>query len=345
MKKLFALALSCAITLSLIACSSSGGTSSSQNSQQGSSEGVSDVAYELSLGSYYAEGHVFYDWVEKFADDVFEASDGRLKITCYQNGQLGDEAELVNSVALGSLDMAIGLGPGQIGAMYSPVQVFEAPYALIDKNHIDNVAKSEWGQQLFSDMADQTNIHLLSFLYQGKRFITTTSNPIETPEDLVGLKIRVPDQVLPIANFTAYGASPTPMAFSEVYLALQQNVVDGQENPLSQIVSANFAEVQDYLSLTGHVVQSTSMCINEDVLASLPQDLQDILIDTAYKGQFEANQAMEDWENETLKELEGLGMTIVEPDVDAFKTISAGVVSEYESLWGEGLYEELQALA
>ena len=108
---------------------------------------------------------------------------------------------------------------------------------------------------------------------------------------------------------------------------------------------ADLAEVQDYLSLTGHVVQSTSMCINEDVLASLPQDLQDILIDTAYEGQFEANQAMEDWENETLKELEGLGMTIVEPDVDAFKTISAGVVSEYESLWGEGLYEELQALA
>lgn len=349
MKKILAILLAVCMVFAMTACGSAASPDAQPtNAVQPSSATdatADDTVYELTLGSYYAEGHVFYDWVEQFAADVLEASNGRLKINCYQNGQLGDEAELVNSVALGTLDMAIGLGPGQIGALYAPMQVFEAPYALMNKDHIDNVAKSDWGKAMFEDMEKETNLHLLSFLYQGKRFITTTNVPINTPDDLKGLKIRTPDQTIPIANFTAYGATATPMAFSEVYLALSQNVVDGQENPISQIVAAKFYEVQNYISLTGHVVQSTSMCINSDVLNSLPDDLREILINMAYEGQFTANQLMEDWEQEKLSELSSLGMTIVEPDVDAFKAISAGVVKQFESLFGEGMYEQLQSIA
>lgn len=347
MKKLVAILLGFVMAVSAAACANTGGSSAppAASASSKSDAAAAPEVYKLTLGSYYAEEHVFYDWVAEFADKVKKDSDGRLVITCYQNGQLGDEAELVNSLSMGTLDMAIGLGPGQMGSLYAPVQVFDAPYALQDKNHIDNVAKSDWGKKLFDDLAKETKIRELSFLYQGKRFITTSRKAIKEPSDLAGLKLRTPDQEMSIANFNAYGASATPMAFSEVYLALQQGVVDGQENPLSQIVSAKLYEVQKYISLTGHVVQSTTMCINQDKLDALPQDLQEILIKDAYDGQFEANDRMEKWENDTLDKLEGLGMTIVEPDVDAFKAISANVVKKYEDVWGAGLYEQLTELA
>lgn len=302
------------------------------------------TVHKLVLGDYYTEAHPFYSWVETFAKDVEKASNGRLVIEIHHAAQLGHEQELVNSLSLGSIDMAIGVGPGAMGLLYPPMQVFDAPFALINKDHIDNVSKSDWGKKMFDGLSEATNIRLLSFLYQGTRYITTSKIAIKSPVDLKGLKIRTPDQKLSIANFTAFGATPTPMAFGEVYLALQQGVVEGQENPLSQIIAAKFYEVQKHISLTGHVVQSTSMSINQASLDALPEDLRRILVDTAYKGQFEANALMLQFEQKQLKILESYNMVITKPDVDAFKKLSKKVIIENESLWGKGLYEQLAEL-
>lgn len=303
-----------------------------------------NTVYDVQIATVYTAEHVFAVAMDKMAADLNSASKGRLKAATFHNSTLGSEKDEVDGIAAGSLTMAIA-GGGQIGNLYAPVSVFDAPYCIRDNAHLQAVSDSDIGKSIWDDMAAKTKIRSLGSLYAGARFITTSQKAVNTPEDLKGLKIRVPDQPLSIAIFKALGANPTPMAFSEVYLALQQNVVDGQENPLTQIMSAKFYEVQKYISTTAHVTQVVFLLINEDFYNSLPDDLHKLLTDTAKASCLSASEESAKFEADTLNKLSTeYKMTVCNPDKEAFKALAAPVIKENAAKWGEGVYEKIQAI-
>ena len=220
---------------------------------------------------------------------------------------------------LGTLDMCL-TGPGQTAAAYPESGVFEAPFVFRDNDHMQAVMNGEYGAAMWEDMAEEINARVLGTLYLGARYITTSDIEINSLADLSGVKLRVPDQPLSISLFETLGASPTPMSFSEVYLALQQGVVDGQENPLSQIMSANFYEVQNYVAVTGHTITSTIACINEDIYQSLPDDLKALLDEAVMKYCVEASDEIVEFEDTTLEQLTSeYDITVTYPDLDEFR--------------------------
>jgi TRAP-type C4-dicarboxylate transport system substrate-binding protein len=140
------------------------------------------------------------------------------------------------------------------------------------------------------------------------------------------------------------GATPVPMALFEVYMALQHDVVEGQENPIPTISSQKLNEVQNYINLTGHVIQVIPLTISEKKFASLPQNLKEILIDSVNEVAPAINKEIMDKEIKTLEEFKKNGMKVVEPDVALFKKATGTIIKEYEDIWGKGLYEKIQSV-
>ena len=307
----------------------------------GASEGTTDSkVYRIDLGTVYADSHVFAQAMDEMAKTLNERSGGRLDVRTFHNSTLGSEKDQVDGVASGSIQMVI-VGGGQIGAMYPAISVFDAPFCIANNDHLQRFSDSEDGKALFEGLTAKTNIRIMGSLFAGSRYITS-NKAIYSPDDLKGMKIRVPDQELSIANFKAFGANPTPMALSEVYLALQQNVVDGQENPLTQIISQKFYEVQKYIALTGHVGQVVFLCMNNQFYQTLPEDLQALVTEVALEYSKTASETARNYETEQLALLKNYGMTVTEPDVDAFRSIAKDVIAKYESAWGAGLYDTVQ---
>lgn len=300
--------------------------------------------YEITLGTVWAPEHYFAKGMDEMAKELEEKSGGRFIVKNYHNCTLGSEKDLTDGVSMGTVTLSC-LGPGQVGNLYAPLLVFDAPYLIQNNDHMQAISRSEVCRGIWEDAAKTIGVRPLGSLYLGSRFITTSKKPVIVPDDLKGLKIRVPDQPISIAEFKAFGANPTPMAYSEVYLALQQNVVDGQENPLVQISTAKFFEVQKYLSNTGHVVQMINPCINEDFYQSLPEDLRVLLTETVEEYCVKLSQESVSQEEALLQELLAQGMELCEADKDAFREKAKAVIQEFEQQWGEGIYEELQNVA
>ncbi|MBP1933330.1 sialic acid TRAP transporter substrate-binding protein SiaP [Ammoniphilus resinae] len=325
----------------LVGCS--GGVETNSGGEKPSTTKVKDAPVVLKLAHGYAPEHPFAIGAENIAKEINEKSGGRLDVKVYPGGQLGSEKDLVDGLTTGSVDMTMA-GPGELGKRFKPMLIFDGPFVFRDAEHLMKAMNGEFGQELANEMAKEIGIRSLSVLYMGQRYITTSNVPINTPEDLKGVKLRVPDQPLSVANAKAMGATPTPMAFSEVYLGLQQGVIDGQENPLAQITSAKFNEVQKYISLTGHVTQAVAFIINDQKLNSLSSDLQKIVTDVVHSNGEKMNQAILDFEKSALDDLKAKGMEVIEPDVDAFREATKSVITEFESEWGAGIYEKIQAV-
>ncbi|WHH59072.1 sialic acid TRAP transporter substrate-binding protein SiaP [Petroclostridium sp. X23] len=304
---------------------------------------AADKVVTYKLAHVYAPDHPFSKGMDKLAETVKTKSNGKLVINHYPAAQLGSEKDIADGIVNGIVDMAI-IGPGELGKRFKPILVFDAPYVFRDVDHMQKVTTGDVGNELWEKMASETGIRELAALYYGTRYVTTSKVPIKTPADLKGLKLRAPDQPLSVANAKAMGANPTPMALSEVYLALQQGVVDGQENPIPTIASQKFNEVQKYINLTGHVVQVTPIVMSEKKLKELPDDLKQILMDAVKEIAPTINQEIADNEKATLEEFKKGGMEVIESDVEAFRTATASVIKEFESTWGQGLFEKIQAV-
>ncbi len=302
-----------------------------------------DKVITLKLGTNLPAQHVITKGYQSIADEVKAKSEGRLVIDIFPSEQLGKERDVVDGIAANVGDMS-AIGPGEMARRFKPAMIFDAPYVFESPEHLLAFANGTKGKMLWDEQAEKTNIRNLGMLYYGTRHITTSTVAAMTPADMAGLKLRVPDQPMSLAYGKGLGAKPTPMAFGEVYLALQQGVVDGQENPIPTIVSAKFNEVQDNLVLSGHVIASVGIIISEKRYQSLPEDLQVILSECVLGGVERISQQIMDAENAQINELKSGGMNIVKPDVDAFRKGTAFIIKEYESEWGEGLYEEIQSV-
>jgi len=238
---------------------------------------------------------------------------------------LGGDKEMIQKVKLGTLDMAL---PSTV--MSSEVDlfgIFEMPYIVKDRKHMAKIEKEVFWPML-APAAEKKGVKVIAVWENGTRHITNNKRPIKAPADLQGIKLRVPNGKWRVKMFQAYGANPSPMKFSELFTALQTGVMDGQENPFTQIYSAKLQEVQKYLSLSGHVY-TPAYLITGKTWGSLPPDVRKILEDTAKETQAYVYETAASDENELLAKLKASGMQVNDVDKNAFIAASKPIYEEF----------------
>ena len=280
----------------------------------------------LRLGHVGFPGSLFDISASKFAKDVNEALKGKVEVRVFHSSQLGSDEAMIKGLRVGAPEMQV---PSTIMSTVDQRHgVFEMPYLIVSRAHMKKVTESAEVKKVLVDPLPARGVRVLAFWENGFRHITNNVRPIVRPEDLKGIKLRVPGGVWRVKMFQAYGANPSPMPFAEVYSALQSGVMDAQENPFSQIASAKFQEVQKFLSLTGHVYTPAYLVVSEDVWKKLPQDVQGTIAKlAAVAGDFARSEG-ERLDKELISKL-APPMAVNDPNKEAFIKASAGVYEEF----------------
>lgn len=306
--------------------------------------GARAQATAIRWGELLAPSHPQVQMAERIAKEVKDKTGGRIDIQVFPNGQLGSGKEIIEGVSSGALQMTTD-GAGALGAFLPQLSVVEAPYLWRDAAHLAKISGSPDFQKMNNDLVARRQMRMLNVTYYGKRHLTTGSKAVKTPADMVGFKLRVPAVDTFRAMAEAWGAKATPISFPELYLALSQGAIDGQENPLPTIQSGKFNEVQKFLVLTEHIITPRMIIINEGFWKGLPAADRSIL-----EAAFNAGAAWQD--KELLSQESGLvdvfkkgGMTVIEPNVEDFrKPVLATVPKQFEDKWGKGTFENLLKL-
>jgi len=215
----------------------------------------------------------------KFAELVAQKTNGRIKVDVGGSAQYGDDVESLTNMRLGTLAFSAN-SQGSSSGVVPQFSVVGLPFLFKDLNHAYKVIDGPVGQQL-NELAKAKGLVVLAFWDNGIRHTSNNKRPITKPEDLAGIKIRTPPDPITIEIFTALGANPTPLAFSELYIALQQGVVDGQENPLMNINSSKLYEVQKFISLTGHKYETTPLLASKMIWDTISKDDQKAILEAA----------------------------------------------------------------
>jgi tripartite ATP-independent transporter DctP family solute receptor len=292
---------------------------------------AAEAQTELKFGHVGNPGSLFEASANEFAERAnakLEEQGLDYKVVVFGSSQLGTDEELMQKLRLGTVDFAL---PSTV--MSSTVDafgVFEMPYLVKDRDHMGRIEEEVFWPTL-APLAEEQGYKILAVWENGFRHITNNVRPIETPEDLQGIKLRVPSGKWRVKMFQAYGANPTPMAFAEVFTALQTGVIDGQENPFAQIWSAKFQEVQDYLSLTGHVYTPAYITAGKQKFESLPAEVQQVLEEAAKENQDFVYETAAMLDKDLLTKLEEGGIQVNEADKDAFIDASQPIYDEFSS--------------
>jgi len=280
----------------------------------------------IRLGHVGFPGSLFDIMSNKFAKDVNEVLKGRVEVKVFHSSQLGTDEAMIKGIRVAAPEMH---APSTImSTVDQRYGVFEMPYLIVNRAHMKKVAEDKRVQKALFDPLPARGIRLLGVWENGFRHITNNRRPIKYPGDLNDIKLRVPGGVWRVKMFQAYGANPSPMPFSEVYSALQQGVMDGQENPFPQIWSAKFHEVQKYLSLTGHVYTPAYLIVNEDFWRKLPKDVQATIAKIAWATGDFARSEGERLDKELISKI-APPMLVNEPDKEAFIKASGAVYEEF----------------
>lgn len=275
-------------------------------------EGQADAGgtYTIKLASPVVESHPAHAGFLKFKEIVEKESNGKIKVEYYPNAVLGGDRELTEAVQMGTVTMALS-STSPVANFEKSFYLFDLPFLFPDRETAYKVLDGPIGQKLLDNLASQ-GIKGLGYWENGFRHITNSKRPIKKLEDLKGLKLRTMENKIHIAAWKKLGANPTPMAFGEVFTALQQGTVDGQENPLALIDSNKFYEVQDYLTLSGHVYTPFVIMMNKDFFDKLPQDLQHLVLDAVKEaGEYQRN-LIKEQEGDNLKVIKNAGVEIYE---------------------------------
>jgi tripartite ATP-independent transporter DctP family solute receptor len=287
---------------------------------------------EIKFAHIGERGSLFDLSAQEFARRVNERLGSRAKLVVYGASQLGGDSDLLKKLKLGTVDLAL---PSTVMSTQVPVfGLFEMPYLVKDRDHMARI-RDQIVLPLMAPVAEAEGYRILAVWENGLRHITNSKRPIVKPEDLKGLKLRVPQGEWRVKMFRAYGADPRPLAFSEVYVALQTGAMDGQENPFAQMFPARLHEVQKYLSLTGHVYTPAYVTAGRswDRLAS---DVRRVLGEVAKDMQQVALRIAADLDAELLRKLQNAGMTVNEVDKSAFVKASDTIYREFSSMVPEG---------
>ncbi|MEN8832100.1 MAG: TRAP transporter substrate-binding protein [Pacificibacter sp.] len=270
----------------------------------------------LKLGHLANEENPWHKAAVKFGDELSSLTEGRIAVEVFPNESLGKEIDLINGMQLGTVDMTI---TGESLQNWAPMAALLAvPYAYKSLEHMDEVASGEIGDQIKAQIIENAQVRPIAHFARGPRNLTS-NRAITTPDDLDGLKMRVPNVPLFVDVWKALGAQPTPMAFSEVFTSLQNGTIGAQENPLALIRSANFNEVQSHINMTEHVRSWIYLTIAESTWSKLSADDQAAVMKAAAVAQAYERELFEASVADDRAYLEGKGVTFVEVDGPAFQ--------------------------
>ena len=330
-KKFGFISVMMASVLALTAC---GGSDSSSSSEEGSS----GETYVLQAGHSLPDDHPYHIGFLEMAEAVEERTDGQVTIEVFANSEIGAERELTEGMGLGTVDLVVS-STAPVTNFVPELGVLDVPFLFQDRESAVEVLEGDIGDELFAKM-EENGIIGLSWGENGYRHITNAVRPVETPEDLKGLKIRTQENEIHLAAFEALGAQPTPMAWTEAITALQQGVVDAQENPA--IVADQFSLYdanQKYMSLTGHVYSVAIYMMSQQTYDELPEDLRDIVVEEGQKAGAKERDLIVEMEKESIQTLKDNGVEIIE-DIDT-APFQETVQPVYETIEHQDLLNEI----
>ncbi|MFT9495066.1 TRAP transporter substrate-binding protein [Anaerosolibacter sp.] len=276
--------LSLSLVIVLLVASLAGCGSNNQGNQQTQENTPAAPAEKITwkLGHLGNEEHIWNKTALKFAEVVSEKTNGQIEVKVYPNEQLGNEVDTINMVKAGTADMVIS---GESMQNWAPkAALIAVPYAFKDTDHMRSVIESDLGKEIAGQIEEKVGLKPLYYHVRAPRNLTS-SKPISTPADLKGFKMRVPNVPVFVEAWKAAGASPQVLAFSEVFTAIQQGVIDGQENPVDLINSAGFYEVQKYVNETEHVNGFVYVLVGNKQFEGLSPELQQAVLEAAKEAQ------------------------------------------------------------
>ena len=293
----------------------------------------------LKAGHSNPPSHPMHVQAEELGAFLKEKTGGKIKLEIFPNEMLGSDKQMLEQVRMGALD--IHIAPQGVVSAYTPkMAAIGLPFLLQNYKQVAAVCDGKIGKQIGDDLEKEGMI-LLHFWDNGFRHITNNVKPIEKPADLKELKIRTPEDEMTLAIFKALGANPAPLAFSELYMALQQKVFDGQENPSTNIYHSKFFEVQKYLSLTGHKYETSPFIVSPKAWNKLSDQEKEILREGAIKFGVKNRAVFKAQDEKYNKELGSMGMKVNDADVPAFQKASQAVYKEYRGKCGDAFIDEL----
>lgn len=314
-KKIIPLTLCVIMSLAMVAC---GGSSTSVEAGSGA-EALEKV--EIRISACNSLDHPQTLGLQVMKEYIEQHSNGNITVSIFPNSQLGAELQSVEQVKNGTLEMATSsIGP--LSTFQTKFQVLDIPFLFNDYNQAWAVMDSSVGTDLMKTL-EEVGLKGLAYMENGFRHTTNSVKPIQSIDDYNGLKIRTMEAPMHMANFKALGANPTPVPFSELYMAMSQNIVDGQENPLANIWELNMYEVQDYVSLTGHIYDAMPLVTNLKWFNALPSEYQIIIEKGSLLGQNYSRFINSNRESLIIEELKAKGMEINDIPVEIKEEIKA----------------------
>jgi tripartite ATP-independent transporter DctP family solute receptor len=296
----------------------------------------------LRFAHYAAESHPGHIAALQFAERVKARSNGAIQINVFPNNSLGSPPEQIEQTRLGVIDMCV---PTQ-GALDKFEKAFGAvmlPFCFRDLDHAHRVLDGP-AMDWLAPLAEKQNIIILSNWEYGFRNLTNSKRPVNVPDDVKGLKIRTPPEIQISASMEALGGVVTQIAFPELYLALSQGVVDGEENPVAVILFSKFYEVQPHLAMTKHVYNSMIHVIGARSWAKLSPDQQAILREESTSAGGKMRQLIASDEEDQIKKLEGLGIKVTRPDLEPFNAKMAPAYQRIAAYAGEDNVKRFQEI-
>jgi len=291
----------------------------------------------IKIGHVFAQTHPVQQGLEKYAQLVSEQTDGMITIESYPSSVLGGDVEMVQQVLDGTLDAVISGGISPWSGFAPVAEVEEIPFLFPDEQSAYKAYDGSFGDALKEAVFAANGAYCINYWENGLRHFTNNTRPIVEPQDMQGIKFRSGLSTLRLAMFESTGSSAVPIAFPELFTALQQGTVDGQENPLSNIESSKFYEVQKYLSISGHIYNVCPLVFNQDIWDSYPQNVQDVLTKCAEEAKTYQRQVSKEVNDAALDKMREYGMEVNDVDRDAFVEIMKPVWEIYTSAHGEDI--------
>jgi len=343
MKKILLMLMVVVLVASLGACAQPGGggaagAPAAPGTPATAADGQDTII--LTFGHVLAPEHPYHLGALRFKEILEATSPVPVEVQIFHSAQLGSERDMTEGLQLGTLDMVIA--PGTIVLFEPRMGVLYLPHIFDDEAHAHRVLDGEIGDYLAQTLPDN-GLRLLAYWENGFRNVTNNLRPVYTPDDIIGMRLRVPENPIYQAIFEHFGASVATIPFAEVYAALQQGVVDAQENPLAIILTSRFYEVQNYLSLTAHVYGPAQVLISEARWQSFTPELQDAIKAAAIEARTYQRQALATMRDEALIYLAD-HITINEINREAFSAAGAEIWELYREDFGD-LIDRIRAYA
>lgn len=305
---------------------------------------VSATTFKVAIGD--AAGGTQHELGKAFAASLEKKTDGKFKADLFPNSQLGDEQDTVNDAAMGLLDMSI-LAINNVTPFSPTVAVLTLPYVIQSAEDAKKLTLGEVGKELTENTIRDAGVRIIGWSYSGFRVLTNSKRPVKTLDDLKGLVIRVPKNEIMISTYNAWGINPSPLAWSETFPALQQKVVDGQDNPYITVSAMKFDEVQKYITNIRYLFSLEPLIISEQLFQEQTPEIQQAILDAGLEATEHSFQYLIETEEKIKEELIAAGMEISDPANDEKEWIEAATTevwpAYYDDIGGKERLDEILA--